>query len=1594
MSKHFALSFCCLVLLSATACGEEGDETLTAADTNSVGGDGVDVASTDEDSSVSIPLGGEGPHEVVREPEHGTIEIVDGTAVYTPDDDYNGDDDFSYRDADGNVRDVAITVAPVNDLPTAEPRTARTQVGRPVVIELSGEDIDGDKVRFVVVSEPENGTVTIDGNEATYTPNPGFSGTDTFEYASTDNSDTSEPARVTVFVTEGNPGEDQNSAPVAQDDSLTTAQGMPLAFTLMATDNDGDPLAFLVDSGPAEGTLSGEAPALVYAPPEDFVGQVTVEFTVSDGEFSDQGVVTIDVQDAQQAPVANPAQVTTAEDNEVVIELSGSDPDGDPLTFGIEVQPENGSLSGDPPNLQYTPDPDFNGQDRFVFSVDDGTDAAMASVVIEVTAVNDAPVAGSQNLTTPEDTELAITLTGSDVDGDGLSFTVTQQPGLGTLSGTAPNLTYAPGANVTGNDSFEFEVSDGTLTDRATISIQISEEADAPSAIAYTNNTFEDTPLNVVLEATDADTPSDELVFTVLTQPANGSLSGNAPNLTYTPNANFNGQDSFTFQVSDGQGTDTATATIDVVPDGVRTAQAATVATEEDQAVGVTLTASGSGDPVTFAIVSQPDNGALSGTIPSLTYSPNDNFNGTDSFVFEVNDAGTTTQATITLEVAPVNDRPVANDSSVDTNEDSAVAFTLSAGDPDGDSLRFRVLTQPNNGQLNCTGDACTYDPNDNFNGTDSFTFRAADAALTSDATVTINVAPVNDAPIAGSLELTTDEDEDLVLTLPGSDPDGDALTFTPRAPENGTLSCNGARCTYSPGNNFNGTDAFTYRLSDGREADAGDVRIRVRPVNDAPTANAQTLNISEDPANALAITLAGADVDGDSLNFAIIDDVDNGSLNCSAASCSYRPNANFNGTDGFTFRVSDGNESDDARVTINVAPVNDAPVARDTRVDSTEDPGTLDIRVQASDRDGDDLRFALQSGASNGTASCDNDRCSYRPNANFNGTDSFTFRVSDGQASDVGTVTIDLSPVNDAPVATDVRVDVAEGGNSGEIPFQGSDVDGDNLRFSLETRPAQGGVECGDSGCTYFASSTYVGEDSFTFRATDPDGLFDIGTITINVFNVNDAPVASDDTVRGCGNTLLSIDPATLTGNDSDEDGDRLRITGVSRSSENQGEVTLGRQVRYQPPTGFTGTDSFTYTVSDGNGGTDTGRVTVTLNERVWYVTAREANGDGSSERPFGQLDEALKMGSAEGDTVYAYNDEVFVQPFVNVPSDTRLLGEGTPLICDGVELRPVASPTILQADPQLTGDAFVNMGQNSDLGGVEVLANQAAEQYAVQLLNSVRNVQLFDMSTTGGLNGLYAEAGSSVTVSDSRFAKADGACVQFASNNDVTASATFTDVDIVECGGAGLQMQQRISLRYNGGTVTTVGTTGVLCAACGGNVLLNEVTVADVGNTEGGAAFYFFTMEGNFLRARLIDCVGDPVNDGASGLLAYSSAGRIELVVEGDRSSYTAENTAGANVINAQGSTLCFASSDARYGAIGDGNDIALAGQTAMQIEGMESRAQPVEDVLLSRGNQFGTSSFQGGFQPPVEATECRRPTFLTIIRPPILIPVEPAL
>jgi hypothetical protein len=529
-----------------------------------------------------------------------------------------------------------------------------------------------------------------------------------------------------------------------------------------------------------------------------------------------------------RSPTLGTPSIATTPNTKVTLDLldGARDPDGDTLVVENPFVDSLGAFStvltlqSDRRHVDVTPPPGFTGTISIRFSVDDQhfhRVSGTASVF-----VTRRPVANEQRITVIQDIPQLVTLQGFDPDGDLLVFTILGQPQHGQLIGAAPHLQYTPAPGYVGGDLFSFAVSDGRFTSAAaTVLISVETLNNAPSATPQDVETAEDTSL-VIPPLTGVDPDGDALTATLESSPLHGSLSGDPSSFRYTPHPNYSGPDSFVFSVRDTRGASaTATVSITVAPvndppfgDNLQRSP------NEDSQLSIALTALDiEGDPLTFAIATQPQHGTLSDAPPTVRYTPAANFNGPDSFTYTAFD-GVSTSAPITvqLNVQPINDAPVAQSGAVTTAEETQVPITLQATDVDTQTLSFTIATPPSDGTLSGSGTSWTYRPAANVNGVRTFTFRASDGPLSSTATVTITITPVNDPPVARDDYIATDPGVELTIDplANDTDVDGNPLVITSvGTPEHGEVDIVAGHLVYTPDAGFTGIDTFDYTIED-----------------------------------------------------------------------------------------------------------------------------------------------------------------------------------------------------------------------------------------------------------------------------------------------------------------------------------------------------------------------------------------------------------------------------------------------------------------------------------------------------------------------------------------------------------------------------------------------------------------------------------------------------------------------------------------------------------------------------------------------------------------------------------------------------------
>lgn len=622
--------------------------------------------------------------QLVTGPSQGTLTLnANGTGTWTPPNGYVGSTTFTYRASDGTASSSAATVTlTVNGAPAAGDRTASTDTGTPVDVELLGgvTDPNGDTPVVSAVTQPAHGGVVVDGDgTATYTPDTGWAGTDEFTYTVADGRGGSTTRTVTVTV--------RNANPVAADVTGSTPSGTAWVFDALAAASDpnipGTAQELTLTAGTASdgGTVVVDADGdLVITPATAFKGTMTATYTVSDGAGgSDQGTVTLTVADGAPTAVADgPVDTATSTPVQVDVLVNDGDVNGDTLSLtGVLGQPVDsdgtvrGSVAVVSGKVEYTPPTGWVGTVTFTYEVTDGTTPVTGSAQVRV--LNAAPVAADLTAATDTDTPVTVEVLGdasdANVPGSGQQLSVTAATadhGAGVVVDADGALVVTPATGYKGTITVTYTVSDGAGgTDEGTVVVTVRDAAPVvPAQPPASTPTGSPVLVDVLAGATDAN--GDPLTIGDLGQPVDstgtprGTVAVVDGQVQYTPPPGFAGTVTFTYEVSDGTTTVVRTATVTVANAApVAVADTATTVTGRPVVVDVVANDTDPNVPGTdqrLVVVSvSADNGATA-TVDDqgrVVVTPAPGFTGTVTVTYTVADgAGGLATGTLTVEVS------------------------------------------------------------------------------------------------------------------------------------------------------------------------------------------------------------------------------------------------------------------------------------------------------------------------------------------------------------------------------------------------------------------------------------------------------------------------------------------------------------------------------------------------------------------------------------------------------------------------------------------------------------------------------------------------------------------------------------------------------------------------------------------------------------------------------------------------------------------------------------------------------------------------------------------------------------------------------
>ncbi|MBK7039281.1 MAG: tandem-95 repeat protein [Bacteroidetes bacterium] len=1231
-----------------------------------------DTAITQTGVPITIPIlnndtfGGDGPDTnaitIVSQPTNGIATVNDGGTpndptddqiVYLPNTGFYGYDTLIYQICDLNGDcDTALTIITIYPVIEANPDINQTLVNTPVSGSVATNDDVVPGSTFTPIGTMSNGTLVMNPDGTyTYTPNPGFVGTDSISYVVCSPAPVNlcDTTTLTIVVTPvySNSG----NTVIAQDDHATTPINTPVSMCLLCNDSDpnGNTISNpTVISNPSNGTVVVNPNGTVtYTPNPGFTGNDVYQYTICDNgvpvacDTAYAYVTIVDNPINNNQTYANDDAYTTPINTPINNSVAGNDtdPQNDAVTFTLVTNPSNGTLTLNPDgSFTYIPNAGYTGPDQFVYSkCDNGNpvacDTATAYITINTPQQDASPDINQTLVNTPVSGSVAT----NDNVIPGSTFTPIGTMSNGTLvmnpDGT---YTYTPNPGFVGTDSISYVVCSPApvnLCDTTTLTIVVTPvySNSGNTVIAQDDHatTPINTPVSMCLLCNDSD-PNGNTISnpTVISNPSNGTVVVN-PNgtVTYTPNPGFTGTDVYQYTICDNGvpvACDTAYAYVTIVDNPINNNQ--TYANDDAYTTPINTPINNSvagndtdpqNDAVTFTLVTNPSNGTLTlNPDGSFTYIPNAGYTGPDQFVYSKCDNGNpvacdTATAYITINTPQQDASPDINQTLVNT----PVSGSVATNDDVVTGSTFTPIGTMSNGTLVMNPDGTyTYTPNPGFVGTDSISYVVCSPApvnLCDTTTLTIVVTPVYSN--SGNTVIAQDDHATTPINTPvsmcllcnDSDPNGNTIS-NPTVisnPSNGTVVVNpNGTVTYTPNPGFTGTDVYQYTICDNGVPVACDTAYAYVTIVDNPINNNQTY--ANDDAYTTPIntpinnSVAGNDTDpqNDAVTFTLVTNPSNGTLTLNPdGSFTYIPNAGYTGPDQFVYSKCDnGNpvacDTATAYITINTPQQDASPDINQTLVNTP-----VSGSVATNDNVIPGSTFTPIGTMSNGTLVMNPDGTyTYTPNPGFVGTDSISYVVCSPapvNLCDTTTLTIVVTPVysnsgntviaQDDHATTPINTPV-----SMCLLCNDSDPNGNTISNpTVISNPSNGTVVVNPNGTvTYTPNPGFTGTDVYQYTICDNgvpvacDTAYAYVTIVDNPIN-NNQTYANDDAYTTPINTPINN---SVAGNDTDPQNDAVTFTLVTNPSNGTLTLNPDGSFTYIPNAGYTGPDQFVYSKCD----------------------------------------------------------------------------------------------------------------------------------------------------------------------------------------------------------------------------------------------------------------------------------------------------------------------------------------------------------------------------------------------------------------------------
>lgn len=1187
-------------------------------------------------------------YSIYSQPSNGIATLINanGQFSYTPNANFFGFDSFVVQACDGvncATSIVNLQVNGINDAPAA----------LPFVITISEDTNTGGSITSItdaepnalVFSTPGGNTIaglTINSNGSyTYVAPANYFGTQTINIQGCDPQGLCATAVLSLVVNA------VNDLPVATDDNFTVSEDQPLTGNLSNGEYDieGNSLTYAALQQPSNGALNLNINGqFTYTPNTQWFGNETITINVCDAQNGCTATsLSIAVNPVNDIPIAVPAAIITNEDNSVSGNLNAytSDIETAMLTYSIQNTPATGSLIVSPSGIfTYTPAANYFGTVNASYQACDDANACVTGFIsIQVTSINDAPLAQNVNITINEDQTASGIASGiSDVDHSNLTITVLQGAQNGTFNLTnAGAYSYVPNTNYFGAETIVYSVCDPLgLCASGNISITISSVEDLPQASGESLAVIEGNTLSNDVSTNDFDGDGDVLIYSTLNAAINGVLNFNSDGtFNYLPNTGFLGNESISYIVCDDNGNcASAVLSIDVLTSNTAPiALAIAQEINEDESISANLISNvvdAEGGVFLFTTVQAPQFGELQWLgNGNYIYTPALNYFGSDSFMYSVCDnGGLCAESQVSLTIESVNDAPIASISYTETNEDETLVQNIGLGDSDaeGDAMSYEIMVTALHGVANLSSDGeLVYEPSANYWGTDSIRYQICDAfGACTENTINLIVLPINDEPQASGLSTTILEDETLqgILSSLVVHFDEEELFFgTMISATNGSvvIESNGTY-TYTPNTNFFGEDQFVYLVCDLLGAcDTATISIIIESINDSPIVNDDFITLEEDGTMEISAAANDIEVENETMSYEVIGNSALGNLSLTASgNVIFSAYENVFGFETLTLLVCDSEElCSESFLTIEVIPINDLPSISSQVITINEDSdASVNLNEYASDVESSTLTFSNLGNTENGTLDFNSDGTFvFVPNENYVGTVVIQFTACDNEGGcSEGEMEINVTPINDSPQAQNAQITLSEdSATEGNFNEYVTDVDDNVFYFSVLQNTQHGTfITSADGSFVYAPSANYFGWDTLQFATRDGAGECDTSILAFEVTFVNDLPIINNEGVQIIVNYSYN---GSVSENDLELDFEPLLYSIVEDNSGGNFTLDTNGNFTYTPALDTTGLFTVSYVACDPCNACEYGIIT------LYVVNEAKANTPPTATNFTGQL-------------------------------------------------------------------------------------------------------------------------------------------------------------------------------------------------------------------------------------------------------------------------------------------------------------------------------------------------------------------------------------